>query len=166
VPSTADVPGDGLSGLSGLLVLLHGSDAPFRSLQATYRVWREEQRAAEASMSGVQEEKHRGVPIATFGASLRRNRPAETVETFRLWWYKDRVREEFDGGWRDGRRAVRDGERWWSWDRERGVATERDYPDGWRQVGLPLNLSLDPRRCLGSCGLPSRVTGSWPAERR
>jgi hypothetical protein len=41
--------------LGALLKLLHGADAPFTTVQATYRIWRHDERAGEAFRAEIEE---------------------------------------------------------------------------------------------------------------
>ena len=50
--------------LGALLVLLHGADARFRSVQATYRIWRHDERLQEAFLADAEEQKRRGASIS------------------------------------------------------------------------------------------------------
>lgn len=114
-------------GLGTLLVLLNGAPDSFRTLQATYRTWRHEQRLREAFRAHVEAQKRRGG--VTFAAALRGGGPgpAETEETIRIWREGQRVRQEHHGGWRDGSYGVIDGPRWWSRSSGRVMAGEIIY---------------------------------------
>ena len=54
--------------LGALLALLHGADDRFRTVQATYRTWRHEQRLHEAFRADTEEQKRRGVSFAAVSA--------------------------------------------------------------------------------------------------
>ena len=51
--------------LGALLVLLHGADHPFRTVQATYRTWRHDERSREAFRADAEEYKRRGASISS-----------------------------------------------------------------------------------------------------
>ena len=104
-----------LSSLGALLALLHRADAAFDSVAATYRFWRHEERASAAWRAQIEEEKLRGAAITSFALHDDSDRPAETEEVLRSWRAAGCVREEREGGPRDGAYAVRDGDAWWAW---------------------------------------------------
>jgi hypothetical protein len=103
-------------GLGALLGLLDGAADSFRTVQASYRTWRHEQRLREAFRADIEEQKRRGVAISTASAVRAGDPgPAETKETIRIWREGQRVREERHGGRRDGYYGVADGPLWWFW---------------------------------------------------
>jgi hypothetical protein len=67
--------------LGALLALLHRGDAGFDRVEATYRMWRHDERAAAAWRAEIDEEKRRGAAITSYGASTDSDKPAETVAT-------------------------------------------------------------------------------------
>ena len=79
--------------LGSLLELLHRADSPFRSVEATYRIWRHEERASAAWRAGIDEERRRGASISTYGVSDKSSGPVEREEVLRIWRPDDRVRE-------------------------------------------------------------------------
>ena len=136
--------------LGELLALLHRADAPFDRIAATYRIWRHEQRSAAARQAHVEEEKRRGVAITSFGYSDDSDRPTEVEEVLRVWRAEGRVREEHEGGSRDGAYLVRDGDAWWTWDERNGAhSNEGDLTSGYSD-GEQISLILDPTPLLGS----------------
>jgi hypothetical protein len=143
--------------LGFLLELLHGADAPFATVQATYRIWQHDQRAGEAFHAEVEEEKRRGAAIASYGPAGSSDAPAEREEQLRLWRSGDRVREEREGGRRDRSYGVRVGNLWWMWDQLSGAASNEDDPKVGSGVGEELSVMLDPTSLLGS--LRFRVLG-------
>jgi hypothetical protein len=132
------------------LELLHRADAPFRSVEATYRIWRHEERASAAWHAAVEEQQRRGAAISTYGPSDSSCVPLEREEVLRIWRAGDRVREEHEGGWRDGAYGVRDGNVWWSWDNREGATSNQDDPRVGRSIGEELSFMLDPTLLLGS----------------
>lgn len=146
--------------LGALLVLLHSADAPFRSVQATYRVWCHEERLREAFVADAEEQKRRGasISIRTYSSGIGDPEPPETEETIRLWRDGDRFRVEHQGGHRDGSYAVADGPLWWTWDERMGAMSNHDDPSVGSGVGHELQVMLNPMSLLSS--LRFRVTGS------
>jgi hypothetical protein len=80
--------------LGELLALLHRADAAFDEVEASYRIWRHEERASAARLAQVEEEKRRGAAITSFGFSDGSDRPVEVEEVLRVWRAEGRVREE------------------------------------------------------------------------
>lgn len=150
VSDAADTPSGGTCRLGSLLELLHRADASFRSVEATYRIWRHEERASAAWRAAVEEENRRGAAISTYGLSDSSGGPQEREEVLRIWRADDRVREEHEGGWRDGAYGVRDGELWWSWDERSGAISNQDDPKVGSGIGEELWFMLDPTPLLGS----------------
>jgi len=68
----------------------------------------------------------------------------------RIWRAEDRVREEREGGPRDGAYAVRHEKLWWSWDERSGASSNEDDPKVGFSVGEEVSLMLDPTPLLGS----------------
>lgn len=147
--------------LGALLVLLHGADAPFRSVQATYRIWRHDERLQEAFLADAEEQKRRGASISTiqvYGSSDSDPEPPEREATVRIWREGEQFREEHHGGDRDGHYAVADGPLWWIWDERMGAMSNQDDPSVGSGVGQELQVMLDPTPLLSS--MRFRVTGS------
>ncbi|MBV9536762.1 MAG: hypothetical protein JO321_15265 [Solirubrobacterales bacterium] len=139
-----------LSSLGALLALLHRADAAFDSVAATYRFWRHEERASAAWRAQIEEEKLRGAAITSFALHDDSDRPAETEEVLRIWRAGGCVREEREGGPRDGAYAVRDGDAWWAWDNRNGAnSNQADLTVGY-SVGEEVSLMLDPTPLLGA----------------
>ena len=136
--------------LGALLELLHRADAPFTTVQATYRIWRHDQRAGEAFRAEIEEEKRRGAAISSYGPAGSSDAPAEREEQLRLWRSGDCVREEREGGPRDRSYGVRVGNLWWMWDQLSGAASNEDDPTVGSGVGEELSVMLDPTSLLGS----------------
>lgn len=89
--------------LGALLVLLHDAADPFRTVHATYRVWRHEERLLAAFRADAEEQKQRGASLSSASAvSSGDPEPPETEETVRIWRDGSRFREEHHGGRRDG----------------------------------------------------------------
>jgi hypothetical protein len=65
--------------------------------------------------------------------------PAEREEVFRIWRDGNRVREEHEGGPRDGAYAVRSGDLWWSWNRDAGALSNQDDPRVGSAIGQELS---------------------------
>ncbi|WP_156765141.1 hypothetical protein [Mycobacterium sp. 1245852.3] len=143
-----------------MLALLHGTDDRFRTVQATYRTWRHEQRLQEAFRANTEEQKRRGAAVATASAVSTSGEPAppETEETVRIWREGQRFREELHGGRRDGYYGVADGPLWWFWDEHRGAMSNQDNPSAVSSVGQRLQVMLNPIPLLSS--LRFRVTGN------
>lgn len=135
--------------LGSLLELLHRADIPFRSVEATYRIWRHEERASAAWRAGMEEETRRGASISTYDASDKSCGPAEREEVLRIWRADDRVREEHEGGWQDGAYGVRDGKLWWSWNEGSGAVSNQEDPHVGSGIGEQLEFMLDPTPLLG-----------------
>ena len=155
VPATGDE-----AALGALLGLLHGADERFRTVHATYRTWRHEERLHEAFRANTEAQKRRGVSFAAVSAVSSSGEPAppETEETVRIWRDGQRFREELHGGHRDGYYGVADGPLWWFWDEHRGAMSNQDNPDAQSGVGQRLQLMLNPVPLLSS--LRFRVTGT------
>jgi hypothetical protein len=145
------------SELGALLVLLHGADARLRSVQATYTVWRHNERAQRAFVAAAGEQKRRGASTTRSVAGIGQPQPAEHEETVRIWRDAERFREERDGGHRDGYYAVAVGSLWWIWDKRMGAMSNQDDPSVGSGVGQRLRVMLDPTSLLSS--LRFRVTG-------
>ena len=138
--------------LGRLLALLHGTDDRFRTVQATYRTWRHEQRLHEAFRANTEEQKRRGASVATASAVSSSGEPAppETEETVRIWRDGQRFREELHGGRRDGYYGVADGPLWWFWDESMGAKSNQDNPSAQSGVGQRLQVMLNPVPLLSS----------------
>jgi outer membrane lipoprotein-sorting protein len=121
--------------LGALLVLLHGADAAYRSVQATWRVWRHQERLNQAFRADAEERE----------------------ETVRIWREDGRFREEHHGGPRDGYYAVADGPLWWLWDEAMGARSNEDDPTVGGGVGQELDVMRNPTPLLSS--LRFRVVG-------
>jgi hypothetical protein len=144
--------------LGALLELLHDADAPFRSVQATYRVWRHETRVREALVAAAEEQKRRGASIRLHSFRSGDPEPLEREETVRIWRDGERFREEHHGGQRDGYYAVADGPLWWFWDQLMGAMSNQDDPSVGSGIGQELEVMLNPTPLLSS--LRFRVTGN------
>ncbi len=147
--------------LGALLVLLHGADAPVRSIQATYRIWGHRERLREAFVADAEEQKRLGASISSvsiYGSESGEPEPAEREETVRIWRDGERFREEHHGGERDGYYAVADGPLWWMWDQRMGAMSNQDDPSVGSGVGQELEVMLNPAPLLSS--LRFRVTGN------
>jgi hypothetical protein len=136
--------------LGRLLDLLHRADAPFVTVQATYRIWRHDERAAAAWRAEIEEQKRRGASISTFQLSSGSPAPAEHEEVLRIWRAGNRVREEHQGGSRDGSYGVRTADLWWSWDERNGAHSNEDDPTVGSGIGEELAVMLDPTPLLGA----------------
>jgi hypothetical protein len=141
------------AGLGALLVLLHGADAPVRTVQVTYRVWRHRERAHAAFIAAAEEQKRRGASIQLFGASKAENAPAEDEETVRIWRAGEFARVEHHGGQRDGYYEVVDGPLWWMWDEHMGARSNQDDPTVGGSFGDELQIMLNPIPLLSSLRL-------------
>jgi hypothetical protein len=86
----------------------------------------------------------------SYGPSSDSDTPAETETVLRIWRAEGRVREEHEGGPRDGAYAVRDGDLWWSWDARTGAMSNQDDPKVGFSVGDEVSFMLDPTPLLGS----------------
>lgn len=140
-------------------MLLHGADAPFRSVQATYRIWRHDERLQEAFVADAEEQKRRGASISTIQiVGSDDPEPPEREQTVRIWRHGERFREEHHGGQRDGYFAVADGPLWWFWDERMGAMSNQDDPSVGSGVGQELEVMLNPIPLLSS--LRFHMTGS------
>jgi hypothetical protein len=138
--------------LGALLELLHRGDAPFRTVQATYRIWRHDKRAAAAFRADIDEKKSRGASIrsVSFKRQSSAPEPDEHEEVLRIWRDGDRVREEHEGGRRDGAYGIRSGALWWSWSPDMGAMSNQDDPKVGTGIGEELAVMLDPTPLLGA----------------
>ena len=149
--------------LGALLALVHGAADPFRTVQATYRTWRHDERASEAFLADVEERRRGGAHIKTF-SFVRSDRGdpepqlAETEETVRIWRDGERVRQEHHGGQRDGHDGVADGPLWWFWDEHMGARSNQADPSVGSGIGQELQVMLDPTPLLSF--LNFRVAGN------
>jgi hypothetical protein len=145
--------------LGALLVLLQGAADPFRTVQATYRTWRHQERLREAFRADTEEQKRRGAHIKTF-SSVRSGDPGppETEETVRIWRDGQRIREEHHGGQRDGNYSVADGPLWWVWTEHTGATSNQNDPSVGGGVGQELQVMLNPTPLLSF--LRFRVAGN------
>jgi hypothetical protein len=153
--------GDEGCGLDALLVLLNGAADSFRTVQATYRTWRHEQRLHEAFRLHHAEQMRRGVATNIVASAVHSGGPgpAEPQETMRIWREGQRARQEHHGGWRDGSYSIADGRLWWSWSEQTGAATSnQDDPSiTSSNIGRELQVMLNPSPLLSV--LDFRVTG-------
>jgi hypothetical protein len=142
-------------GLGALLVLLNGAADSFRTVEATYRTWRHEQRLREAFHSHHAEQRRRGGASNVVFAAVRRGDPgpAETEETVRICREGQRVRQEHHGGWRDGSYGVVDGPRWWSWSEQMGAMSNRGDPSISGGIDRGFEVMLNPASLAGSLDL-------------
>lgn len=144
-PTLGDLPQ-----LGELLALLHRADAAFDSVEATYRIWRHEERSSAAWRAQIEEEKRRGAAISSFALADDSDRPAETERVLRIWRAEGRVREEHEYGLRDGAYTVRDGDAWWTWDDRNGASSNQgDLKLGYSD-GEEVSLMLDPTPLPGA----------------
>ena len=147
--------------LGELLVLLHGAADPFRTVQATYRTWRDDERAAEAFHADFDERKRRGASgsmVTARWVGPGDPPPPVTEETMRIWRDGERFREERHGGRRDGYYGVSDGPLWWFWDEQMGARSNQDDLSVSSGVGQELQIMLNPTPLLSS--LTFRVVGN------
>jgi hypothetical protein len=149
VVDRSGLSGDVLPALGSLLELIHGAQDPFECVEATYRIWRHDERASAAWHAEIEEQKKRGAAVTAY-ASATLERPVEHEEVLRIWRAGDRVRAEHEGGPRDGAYAVRDRDAWWSWDETNGAMSNQDDPDVGFSVGEEVSILLDPTSLLGS----------------
>jgi hypothetical protein len=140
-------------GLGALLVLLHGADAPVRTVEATYRVWRHRERADAAFLADAAEQKGRVASVQLFSVGNGEAEPAEHEETVRIWRAGERARVEHHGGQRDGYYAVVDGPLWWAWDERMGARSNQDNPTVGGSFGDELQIMLNPIPLLSSLRL-------------
>jgi hypothetical protein len=139
--------------LGALLVLLQGAADPFRTVQATYRTWRHEERLREAFRADYEEQKRSSASISRVVAFRRSGdpEPPETEETVRIWRDGQRFREEHHGGQRDGHYG-------WVWSEHTGATSNQDDPSVGGGVGQELRVMLNPTPLLSS--LRFRVAGN------
>ncbi|MBI2699734.1 hypothetical protein [Mycobacterium sp.] len=149
--SDSVVDDGGVPALGAALELLHGADNAFSSVQATFRIWRHSEHAAAALRADLDKLRNAGAAISTMASrSSGEQVAAEQVEVMRIWREADRVREEHEGGPRDGSYAVRAGDLWWSWDPRMGARSNQDDPQVGSGVGEQVSLMLDPTSLLGA----------------
>jgi hypothetical protein len=144
--------------LGALLALLHGAGDPFRTVQATYRTWRHDERAGEAFRAHAEEQNPRGSFMVARAVGGSEPAPPETEETVRIWRDGERLREERHGGRRDGYYGIADGPLWWFWDEHMGAMSNQDDPSVGSGIGQELQIMLNPTPLLSS--LRFRVVGS------
>lgn len=134
-----------MSELGDLLELLHGA-TQFRTVRAEFRVWRHDQRALTAFQAMAARS---GGMVTMYAESEEGEEPPspESESTARLWLeLPDRVREE-----RPDHLAVKDGERWWTWQRDWGASTNVGSEDGVStSIGTQFIPLLAPARVLGA----------------
>lgn len=144
--------------LGALLVLLQGAADPFRTVQATYRTWRHEERLREAFRADNEEQKPRDASIVSvLFVRSGDSEPSEAEETVRVWRDGQRIREEHHGGQRDGNYSVADGPLWWVWTERTGVRSNQHDPSVGGGVGQELQVMLNPTPLLSL--LRFRVAG-------
>jgi len=134
-------------GLGALLVLLHGADAPFDTVQAAYRVWRHRDRSEAAFMAHAEAQDRRARWYGRRGAPPE---PAESEETVRIWRAGERARVEHHGGEQDGYYAVSDGSMWWVWSEGLGARSNQDDPTVGGNFTNQLQIMLNPVALLSS----------------
>ncbi|MHA7649011.1 DUF4245 family protein [Mycobacterium sp. ML4] len=154
-------PGDEVE-LGALLVLLHGAADSFRTVRATYRTWRHEERLGTAFRADIAEQKRSGASISSISSIYVGGSgdpaPTETEETVDIWRDGQRFREERHGGSRDGYYGVADGPLWWFWDARVGAMSNQEDPSVGSGIGQELEVMLNPTSLLGS--LHFRGTGT------
>ena len=152
--------------LGALLVLLNGAADSFRTVQATYRTWRHEQRLREAFRIHHAEQVRRGLSTGIVASAVRGGDPgpAETEETVRIWREGQRARHEHHGGGLDGSYGVADGPLWWSWSEQMGAVSNLDDPRVGGGINQELRVMLNPRSLLNVLGF--RVAGHSHAAGR
>lgn len=143
--------------LGALLVLLNATDRPFGRVHATYRIWRDEERASAAFHAHLEQQRRRGASLTPYAFASSDREAPETEETVRIWRDGARFREEHHGGRRDGYYAVADGPVWWFWDERLGASSNQDQPTLSSSVGQELQVMFDPPRLLSA--LRFRVGG-------
>lgn len=141
-------------GLGALLVLLHGSDTPFDTVHAAYRVWWHRERTQAAFTAHAEARDRR---VTRYGRRDARPKPVESEETVRIWRAGDRVRVEHHGGEQDGYYAVSDGPLWWVWSEGTGARSNQDDPSVGGNFTNQLQIMLNPVALLSSLRL--RPTG-------
>jgi hypothetical protein len=150
VPSSVD-------DLGGLLVLLRGADAAYRSVQATWRVWRHHERLTQAFRADAEEQKRHGASIRTFSIGRGAAEPEEREETVRIWREDGRFRGAHHGGPRDGYYAVANRPLWWFWNERIGARSNEDDPTAGGGIAQEVDVMRNPTPLL-SC-LRFRVVG-------
>ena len=143
--------------LGALLELLQRAGAPLTTVQATYRIWHHDERAKAGFQADIEEQKRRGVLIATLGLGEDSSARAEREELLHIWRSDDRVREQHESGPRDGSYGVRVGELWWMWDQQSGATSNEDDPAVGSGIGQEVAVMLDPTPLIGT--LRVRVLG-------
>jgi len=145
--------------LGALLVLIHGAADSFRTIHATYRSWRHNERMTEAFHADAEKQKRRrGSMVTARFVGGGDPAPPEAEETLRIWRDGQRIREERHGGRRDGYYGVADGPLWWFWDESMGARSNQDDPSMGSGVGQELQVMLNPTPLLSS--LRFRVAGN------
>ncbi len=139
--------------LGTLLELLHRGQSSFTTVEATYRIWRHDKRASSAFRAGIEKRQASGASFATASAVrvISGTPPSpEHEEVLRIWRDEDRVREEHEGGRRNGAYSVRSGDLWWSWDPATGARSNEDDPNVGSGIGDEAAVMLDPTPLLGA----------------
>lgn len=148
--------------LGAFLVLLHDVADSFRTVNATYRFWRHDERLQTAFRADIEEQKRSGASISSissiYAGAGEDPAPVESEETVDFWRDGERLREERHGGLRDGYYGVADGPLWWFWDARMGAMSNQDDPRVGSGIGQELEVMLNPTPLLSS--LRFRVTGT------
>jgi outer membrane lipoprotein-sorting protein len=148
-----------MSELGDLLELIHSAHQSFTTVSGVLRTWRDSD-LGKAAMRELHERETAAGSSSDLLVLFRsgpEETPNEVVERIRFWYERpDRIREEYESdhpAGRNGRKAVRDGRHWWSYDAHNGAITNAGAPDVGSGVGEEIKRLLDPSDVLGVCDL-------------
>jgi outer membrane lipoprotein-sorting protein len=120
-----------VSTLAEIFELIHGAESSFRTVHASIRVWRDEEKNQLAFERYFEEKQERGRAVSMMfavGDPDEAETPTETEERIRLWLVRpSRWREEVEGRW--PRLSVFDGEKLFTYTPDLG-ALEQAEPGG------------------------------------
>jgi outer membrane lipoprotein-sorting protein len=142
--------------LGDLLELLHDARNRYRTVRATIREWRHEERqrrAWEQYVASMPRDRSRiGVAVST-GLASAPVPPPESETILRVWLeWSDRIREEREPvtGLEESTIGVRDRDRWWHYSPSQGaLSNEADVSIG-SGIGQTVEQLLDPAHLISS----------------
>ena len=141
------VNADSEPALGTLMAVLGDPGLRCQSVQATYRVWRDNVLLWEARHADIKALQARGRSITSYSPSSGDSQPSET-EVVRFWRQDDGFRYESHGGHQDGFLFIAANGLWWLRRSDMSTRSNEEDPSAPRPVvGLP--FVLDPERLLG-----------------
>jgi len=133
-----------MSELGDLLELLHRARDRWRTVRATIRVWRHNERSEAAWQAWADQSTS---AVTHFGTAEGPPQPETSESLTRLWIDGDRVREEHEGEY--PHLGIRRGKLWWIYDEVNGAVSNEDNPDHGSSVGERFRRLFDPSRISG-----------------